>query len=314
MSEPADERLTSLPSDSDDVHAPLPTEGRLGPLSHLVDGSVRNRHAALIVLILGLAAVVGGVGVGLLAALVEEPFRAEQYFSIGCLGVLVAWWTVYFNFEFFGIANLRAFLRDKNPYRADGKPVEHVDIRDDAESNVVTKAAFSVGAQGILIAIIALFLDLVLGADEVDAYQTFLRPVIVFTALLTILTMVLAIDILDTAANVYASGKWTPFQYRRWFNSGVGPPFPRGGASYAYYGFALFSAYIVMGLMFFYPLMAGFGVAIYTYLGYPFLFGYVRTVDGSGQAAVEIDESAGRASIFIGGGLLAATILAGVVT
>jgi hypothetical protein len=192
--------------------------------------------------------------------------------------------------------------------------VEHVEVQQDVETNVVTKAAFSVGAQGILIAIIALFLDLVLSTGDLDPYQRFLRPVIVFVALMTILTMVMAIDILDTAANVYASGKWTPFEYRRWFNSSVGPPFPKGGASYAYYGFALFSTYIVLGLMFFYPLLAGCGVAIYTYLGYPFLFGYERVVNEQGEKAVEIDGTAGRGSILIGGVLLAATIAVGVLT
>jgi phosphoglycerate dehydrogenase-like enzyme len=303
------------PAVPDDSKEPEPVEPPHRTLLSTRTGTTwRNRHLRVVTAILAFATAIGATGTGVLRALQSEPFELEQYYALGCLSVLLAWWTIYFNYHRLGLTNLRAFLRDKNPYRGDGKPVEHVNMQKDEDTNVVTKAAFSVGAQGILIAIIALFLDLVLSTGDLDAYQRFLRPVIVFVALLTILTMVLAIDILDTAANVYASGKWSPFQYRRWFNSGVGPSFPKGGASYAYYGFALFSAYIVLGLMFFYPLMSGYGVAIYTYLGYPFLFGYERVVNDEGELAVEVDESAPVGSTMIGAILLVATIVVGVAT
>lgn len=285
----------------------------MNPLVTIDDtGDRRNRHMVLPFWILLVAAVIGGSITAVVAGTRSEPFALEQYYAIGCTGFLLAWWIVYFNYDKLGITNLRAFLRDKNPYRADGKPVVHQEIQKDEDTNIVTKAAFSVGAQGILIAIIALFLDLVLGATDLNDYQRFLRPGVVFLALLTILTMVLAIDILDTAANVYASGRWTPFQYRRWFNSSVGPPIPKGGASYAYYGFALFSAYIVVGLMFFYPLLAGYGIAAYSYLGYPFLYGYQRVTNDQGESAVEIDETAGRGSLVVGGVLLVTTLTIGV--
>lgn len=264
------------------------------------DGACRNNHFALPIWILLVASILGGSIVLIVARALERHFSLAQYYSLGCTGFLIAWWIVYFNYKRQGIASLRQFLEDKNPYRTDGLPVSKEPIQRDEDTNVVTKATFSVGAQGIFIAIIALFLGLVLDATDLNPFQELLRPVIAFLALLTILMMVVAIDILDTAANLYSHGWWTPFRYRHWFNSRIGPAFPKGGASYAYTSFALFSAFIIIGLMFFYPLLAGYGIAMYAYLSYPFLYGY-KVVDSEGEPSVEIDDKAGMGSLVVGG-------------
>lgn len=278
-----------------------------------VSQRVRNRHVAIIFMIIGLGGVIGGGSAVLLNLVLNPEFTFVQYYSIGCMGFLLAWWIVYFNYQVFGVYNLRAFLRDKNPYRDEARVGALGESgSDDADTNIVTKAAFSIGAQGILIAIIVFFLDLVLNTADPDEFQDFLRPIIVGLGLLAILLMVFAIDILDTAANVFASGERSPREYRRWFNSGVGPGFPKGGAAYAYLGFACFSAYIVLGLSFFYPLITGFGISVYAYLGYPFLFGYVQVRRVDGTTAIEVDDAPSWSPHVLGGMLLSVTALVAV--
>jgi len=285
----------------------------------------RNRHKLLMLTIVLFGALIGGGSAGILYLFRGNDFELRQYYSWACMGFLVAWWIVYFSYKPLGIYNLRAFLRNKNPYR-DDKDDEHfldqsgpVEVHEsesdpkDKATNLVTKAAFSLGEQAILIAIVAFFLNLVLTSPARSQYQSFLRPVIVLLALVIILLMVFAIDILDTAANVFRRGEESSFEYRRWFNSSVGPGLPNGGASYAYSGFAFFTGYIVLGLSFYYPLISGVGIALYAYLGYSFLFGY-RGVEKDGEIEVEIDEAASRESFWIGGLLLAAAVLVFAVT
>ncbi len=105
--------------------------------------------------------------------------------------------------------------------------------------------------------------------------------------MVTILLLCFAIDIFDTSANIFDPGSQSEKEYRQWFFRHVGPFAPKGGVTYAYYGFAALSIFFVVALSYLYVPLSGVGVAVYIYLGYPYLYGYYRV-----GATVEIDEEA----------------------
>lgn len=279
------------------------------------------------------------VGFGALIALATELAGLNldhgQRWALVSLGFLLSWWVVYFSSRRFELPSLRTFLDDKSQVRwaamhterdgdgeAEGGNMDPASStgqdaasHDRAEHNdpVLTKAAFSVGAQGIFIAIIALFLTLVLQDARGDDYHDLLRFLSVLIALITILLMIFAIDILDTVANPFRAGERTPDQYRQWFYRKIGPGGPSGGISYAYFGFASFSVFIIVAMAFFFPAMAGLGIATYAYLGYPLFFGF-RKVSSKEEKdlRVEIDEKAPVISRGYGIALLTATLLVAV--
>lgn len=212
----------------------------------------------------------------------------EERWSLFCWAILLSWWIVYFNHRRLGITNLRAFLDNKNPFRRNAdRPQKQGDQEAQAENQrrIVAKSSSSIGAQGIEIAIVALLLNQALAIKPTAGYLTFVRPWLVALAMVTILLLCFAIDILDTSANIFDPGSQSEQEYRQWFFRHVGPVAPKGGVTYAYYGFAGLSIFFVVALSYLYVPLSGFGVAVYIYLGYPYLYGYSRT-----PQSVEIDK------------------------
>lgn len=65
---------------------------------------------------------------------------------------------------------------------------------------------------------------------------------------------------------------------------------PKGGISHAYYGYASFSLFFILSLAFFHPSLAGLGLSIFTYLGYPIFFGYKGEWENNEVRQIEINE------------------------
>src|SRR5690606_33577253 len=61
---------------------------------------------------------------------------------------------------------------------------------------------------------------------------------------------------------------------KRRFYRGINPPGINNG--YAYYGFSLFLFFIIVAISLIWPPLGGVGVAVHSYFGYPYWFGYKR--------------------------------------
>lgn len=245
-------------------------------------------------------------------------FTPLQYWSFFCFCFLAWWWTVYFWSGPLKIWSLRLFLDRKSLFRqvlSHTEPEEVNSVQRDVaatpapkvsvnvaqqvlhkriNTSISAKAASIVSIQGIFVAIVGLFLSLVLANPTVSAYQELLKSCVLILATISILLMVVAVDILDTVSNFFANSQSNKgHEYRIWFYRNVGALRPKGGISYAYYGYAFFSAFLMLALSFFDAKLAGIGVGIYTYLSYPFLFGYrgqrIPQADGTSRVEIEID-------------------------
>jgi hypothetical protein len=238
----------------------------------------------------------------------NHVFTVEQVWCTYCWSLLLAWWIVYFNHRRFGVVNLRRFLSEKNPFRRDGTfmpIVNDPEARKENERRIQAKGASSIGAQGVQIAIVAFMLSAVLAAERTGYYAEAVRPAVVVLALFTLLLLCFSIDILDTAVNIFEPGNHQDEQhYPQLFYRRVGPKVPKGGAGYAYMGFAALSVFLVVAVSFFYVALGGVGVAVYVYLGYPYLFGYFVNPEGR----VEYDDRSDGPASVLGAVILAVTI------
>lgn len=245
-------------------------------------------HLRIIALILVFAVVICATALGYMSWRSNVHLTWEERWSLFCWSILLSWWVVYFNHRRLGVTNLRAFLDNKNPFRRNADQPERQDDESAQTQNqqrIIAKSSSSISAQGVEIAIVALLLNHVLAIAPSTRYLAFVRPWVVALAMVTILLLCFAIDILDTSANIFDPGSRSERQYRQWFFRHVGPFAPKGGVTYAYYGFAGLSVFFVVALSYLYVPLSGFGVAVYIYLGYPYLYGYRRT-----PQSVEIDE------------------------
>ena len=225
-----------------------------------------------------------------------NALTCSQHWSIYCVVFLLAWWIVYFHSRAFKIWTLRIFLDDYSVFRhgdvtsVSGKELTRaglwVAMKDKSQSTTHTMS--------ILIAVVSLFLSGIFqitplkGSEE---YYRIMNTAADICAILAIICSVWAIDLLDSVSNVYSSkqsGKSTDdltLEFAKHFYRGIGPGFPSGGISYAYLSFALFSLFVVIAVAARQTWYSGIGVAAFVYLGYPFLFGYVRDQNGDGNGA-----------------------------
>lgn len=272
--------------------------------------ALRSNHGRVVVLFLVRTILLACPILGLIW-LCDVDLTIAQCWSIVCVVFLFAWWWVYFRGARLKIWTLRRFLIDKSQFRSVDVGAE-TDGQDEW-SNMKDKSQSTVQTLSILVAVITLFLALVLQEEAQNAYQQIVRFAAVVAAVITITCMVFAIDILDTVSNLFIAKHYpdggTPTAYSKYFYRQLGPSVPKGGISYAYYGFALFSAFVIMSVAFFHTAYAGIGVAAYTYLGYPFWFGYVGKEYGDG-ARVEFDQKAMVPPYLLGGFFLLGTMLA----
>lgn len=206
----------------------------------------------------------------------------QQRWALFCFCFLAVWWIIYFRTPRSRIWSLRLFLRKRNPDRAS-------ESNNAVEGTIITKAGFIIGNQSMYMAVIALFLGITLQNDNGTYYYIITQYLAIITALVSILLMVFAVDILDTVTNRFEGGEKDFLGYRKWFFSELGPIFPKGGASYAYLGYTIFTVFFIVAISTFHPVLASFGVAIYTYLGFPFLFGYKGKQIAGNDYEIEVD-------------------------
>lgn len=239
------------------------------------------------------------VVVGLLVYFLYLPGNAltcSQHWSIYCVVFLLAWWIVYFHSRAFKIRTLRLFLDDYSVFR-------HGDVTSASEEftrvglwvAMKEKSQSTTNTLSILIAVVSLFLSGIFQASSPapgsEDYYRIMTTAAEVCAILAIICSVWAIDLLDSVSNIYSSkksGKSTDdltLEFAKHFYRGIGPGFPSGGISYAYLSFALFSLFVVIAVAARQTWYSGIGVAAFVYLGYPFLFGYVRDQDGDGNGA-----------------------------
>lgn len=239
----------------------------------------------------------------------SRVFSYEHFWSFYCFIFLLCWWIIYFSSEKLKIWSLRLFLDKRTLFRKKNQQ-EEMQKKDseklELEKAIVNKSSSTITVLGIFIAIVGLFLTLVLHSKCQGQYEKLLRNIILITALTTIILMIFAIDILDTVANYFREGVKKPFDYQVYFYRKVGVV-PRGGISYAYYGYASFTLFLILSLSFFAPLLAGLGLSLFTYLGYPILFGYKREWDNNQVRDVEIDEEIRWPSLWLGAFFLIVT-------
>lgn len=227
-------------------------------------------------------------------------FSFQHYWSLYCLVFLLAWWIDYYGSRKFKIWSLRLFLDHHSRFREEtlkynlgGEQAKRL------EEAIWNKASSTITMQGIFIAIVGLFLTLVMRHEDRDEYREFLQPFVLFMALTMVIIMVFAIDLLDTVRNSFKIGAKTSFGYQIYFYRNLGV-LPKGGISYAYYGYSLFSLFFISALSFFYPLLACLGLSLFTCLGYPILFGYKGERENEKVQQVEIDEKTKWPSITLG--------------
>ena len=228
-------------------------------------------------------------------------FSWKHYWSFYCFIFLLGWWFIYYASKELKIWSLRLFLDRHSTFREETqqKKIKKADLKR-LEEIIIDKSSSTITAQGIFIVIVSLFLTLVLNAECKSEYEKFLRFLILFTALTTIIFMVFAIDLLNTVSNIFKPGAKTPLGYQVYFYRRLGTLIPKGGISYAYYGYASFSLFFLLSLSFFSPLLAGFGLSFFTYLGYPIFFGYKGKWKKKEIKEIEIDEEIKWAPITLG--------------
>lgn len=266
--------------------------------------------------LLGLSRLVGG-----------KRLSAQEYWALGAPIFLAWWWVVYFASPSISricaerrrpalcVWTLRLFLDSANPYRANSGSMRNSEFsQEDLRGTVQSTVTFLGFAMGI----VALFLNLVMGNSRlpVTHYQSIVRSTLLIVGLFTVLLFVLAVDIMDTLKNTFAVGERQLLEYRRFFFRRVGPPAPKGGISYTYYGIAGLTIVVVLAIAYFSPLSAGYGVSFYMYLAYPPLFGYRGVhsnkagTPGAYETQVDTDVGAGLLGVGLGGFMAAATLLA----
>lgn len=268
---------------------------------------LRSRHLRTLMLLLTCSGVIATTVLVLLNA-IGYSFVPKEKWSILCVTFLFSWWVVYFNGSRLGIWTLRRFLTHKSKFRTlidtssnqfrkkHGDQVEQRQNELGEWGDIKDKANSTIGTLGILVAVITLFLALVLNDSPETSYQEVVQVSAVIVASLTLILMVFAIDLLDTVSNLFMAVQFSdgdsqldsPLGYSKYFYQEVGPWTPRGGISYAYYGFSLFTIFIVISVGYFRTWYTGVSVAAYAYLGYNYWFGYV----GESSLILKITRSA----------------------
>lgn len=240
----------------------------------------------------------------------RHVFSRHHYWSFYCFIFLFCWWVIYFASKKLKIWSLRLFLDKHSLFREETQQEtrQEKDLQK-LEQAIVNKSSSTITVLSIFMAVVALFLALTLQFKFQDQYEKLLRTAILITALTAIILMVFAIDILDTVANFFRKGAKTSFGYQVYFYRHLGPPLPRGGISYAYYGYVSFTLFFILSVSFFCPLLAGLGLSLFTYLGYPILFGYKGEWKNNKVQEVEIDQEIKWPSILLGAFFLIVTVL-----
>lgn len=236
-----------------------------------------------------------------------------HYWSFFCFMFMISWWLLYFMSPNLNILSLRLFLMEHSLLRSDMRDNKKNDI-EKIEKAVKDKSTSSILVLTIYIAILAIFITAIMGKDPIYDYQLLLRKVILVIAVITIISMILAIDLLDSVANLFSGGVKEDYEYKLIFYKKCGPQLPKGGAGgigYSYFGYACFSLFLILSVSFFNPLLSGLGLSVFTYLGYPIMFGYKRVILENDKISVEFDEGnkVKIISIILGGTFLLITIL-----
>lgn len=253
----------------------------------------------------------------------HDVFSSQHYWSFYCFGFLLVWWVVYFASKPLKIWSLRLFLDKHSCFRGkiqkeetqkdepNEKKNQDLDKdRERLEEAIINKSSSSITVQSIFIAVVALFLTIVLQTGCLSVYQECLRTLILITALTTIILMVFAIDLFDIVANIFQGNIQHRLKYQIYFYRSLGVV-PTGGISYAYYGYASFSLFLVLSLSFFSPWLAGLGLALFTYLGYPIFFGYEGKWENKEVKEIKISEKIKWPSIVLGAWFLILTLFWG---
>jgi hypothetical protein len=214
----------------------------------------------------------------------------RHYWSFFCIMFMVWWWILYFISPKLKVYSLWLFLLDKSRLRSEPRANEINEIIR-LENAIDVKCTSSILVLTIYIAILAIFITAVMGKDLICDYQRLLRTVILIVAVITVISMILAIDLLDSVANLFRRGAKKPYEYKLIFYKECGPSLPKGGIGYAYLGYAFFSLFLILSVSFFDPLLAGLGMSVYTYLGYPIMFGYKGVKDKDNNISVEFDDN-----------------------
>ncbi|MDA2921082.1 hypothetical protein MYX76_16595 [Desulfobacterota bacterium AH_259_B03_O07] len=168
--------------------------------------------------------------------------------------------------------------------------------------SLIEKARSSITNIALFNASISLIILILIrhGVDDLSVFQNWLKPTIIFLALLTIIIFVFSIDLLDAVSNQFKETNINPFAAHIRDNSiktkdihkklnfykRIGNIWPKGGISYTYSGYALYTILILMTIAFLYPRFTGFLLGAFVYLGYPILFGY-KLYNGN---EIEIDD------------------------
>ena len=271
---------------------------------------MKTTHGKFIILLFIVPIIFFVVHLAFLHPCYSRVLSCEHFWSFYCFIFLLCWWIIYFSGEKLKIWSLRLFLDKYSLFRKKNQQQEpqgqQVQNQHTLEQKIVNKSYSTITMLSILMVVVALFLTLVLNFKYPDQYQNLLRIIILITALTTIILMIFAIDILDTVANYFREGVKKPYDYQVYFYRKVGIV-PRGGISYAYYSYASFTLFLILSLSFFAPLLAGLGLSLFIYLGYPILFGYKRECDNNQVRDVEIDEEIRWPSIWLGAFFLIVT-------
>lgn len=228
-------------------------------------------------------------------------FSYIHYWSFYCHGFLICWWLIYFTSRPLKIWNLNLFLKRHSQLRC--MPAFDRECNDfkELEKAIIAKSSSSTSALTIYIAIIALFMAIVMRQEPICEFQHLLHYFILVAAVIGIIFLIFAIDLLDTVANKFLGGPKTAYQYQLIFYNNLGPPLIKGGGLlYTYWGYAWFSLFLILSVSFFHPLLAGLGLSVFTYIGYPIMFGY-RGKWEKNEFEVEIDKEVKWPSIVLGG-------------
>lgn len=236
-------------------------------------------------------------------------FYFRHYWSFYCYLFILIWWLIYFMSGKLKLWSLRLFLNKMSKFRTENNEEMNRNNLLDLEKAIILKSSSSIYINAIYIAIVALFVALVMQYNPRCEFQRLVRIIFLVTAIISIIFMTIAVDLLDTIANRFRVGDKKPYEYQVYFYSKMGPPGVKGGISYAYWGYAWFSLFLILSVSFFYPLLAGLGLSVFTYLGYPVMFGYKGEWNNSGVYKVEIDEELRWPPIILSGAFLFITVL-----
>ncbi len=230
----------------------------------------------------------------------RDSLSLKHFWSLYCHTFHLFWWIIYFSSRRLRIWSLRMFLDERSAFRLHS-PDRQLSEQDKKNLHdiFVNKVSSTLTAQTIFIAIVALFLTPVLTQNSMNPFQQLLQPLILVFSLVTVILMVLAIDLLDTVANLFRAGAKSALEYQQYFYRELGPAGPKGGISYAYFGYSSFLIFFILSLAFFDPLLAGVGLSLFTYLAYPVLFAYRGQWEGECIKQVEIDEDVRWPGLFM---------------